>query len=56
MGFILENEIIEAIGKEIVDLSKIKKICTLIIPDVLSTKFPKDSSIPIASVCLGDSC
>ena len=53
---VLENEIVEAIGKELVDLSKIKKIYLPIMPDVLSAKFPKDSSIPVASVCLSDSC
>lgn len=52
MGFVLDENLIKSIGKELPDLNKIGVKFT---PDLISCKFSQDSAIPVASVCFRDS-
>lgn len=50
----LDNETLTRIDKNLPDLNYIQDIVAIMDPDSLSVRFPHESPIPIASVCLQD--
>ena len=52
--FILDNETITSIAKELPDLNKLGMIIMALNRDAISMKFPPASNFPIAAVCLQD--
>jgi hypothetical protein len=53
-GFILDDNVIDQIFKQLPDLENLAELIFRFIPDFISMKCPFDSNIPVAAVCLQD--
>ena len=53
-GFILDDDVLDQISKQIPDLENLAELIFRFAPDFVSIKCPFDSNIPVAAVCLQD--
>jgi hypothetical protein len=52
--FLLDNETIERIAKELPDLENLGIPLMKLFPDFISIKYPAESNVPVAAICLQD--